>query len=237
MSNLREAPTPAMGKDEQIYRYLLTAISEVQLPPGTKLPEDALAETFGVSRTGVRKVLQRLALERLVTLQPNKGASVAKPSVQEAREVFDARRKIECSTLPDAIGNARPADLKRLRALLREEDQAQLAQDRVAAIRLSGEFHQRLIALSGNQLLAEFLRELVVRSSLIIATYGAPISVSCRHSDHEQIVDLIEDGQVKEAVEWMHQHLENVENSCIFSDEEETTPDLKQVLRGIARRR
>ena len=48
-------------RDEPIYQALLTAIVEHQLPPGSKLPEEALSEVFGVSRTGIRKVLQRLA--------------------------------------------------------------------------------------------------------------------------------------------------------------------------------
>ena len=45
-------------KDESIYQALMTAIVEHQLPPGSRLPEEALSEVFGVSRTGIRKVLQ-----------------------------------------------------------------------------------------------------------------------------------------------------------------------------------
>lgn len=231
------ATEAAASRDAMVYDHLLTAIYEVQLPPGTKLPEDALAEAFGISRTGVRKALQRLAIERLVDLRPNKGAAVAEPSVKEARDVFAARRMIECGALPAIIAHAGPDDLAALRELLRQEDQAQLDQDRAAAIRLSGEFHRRLMALSGNQLLTGFLQELIVRSSLVIATYGAPIALSCRHSDHEQIVDLIASRRVDEAVAWMQRHLTEVENSCIFAGDEAPAPDLKAILTGIARRR
>lgn len=57
-------------KDESIFQALMTAIVEHQLLPGSKLPEEALAEVFGVSRTGIRKVLQRLAAVQMVTLTP-----------------------------------------------------------------------------------------------------------------------------------------------------------------------
>jgi DNA-binding GntR family transcriptional regulator len=226
----------AEAGDDRIYDSLLAAIYEVQLPPGTKLPEDALAGTFGVSRTGVRKVLQRLAVERLVDLRPNRGAVVATPTVSEARDVFAARRLVECGALPAVIANAGPHDTARLRALLRDEDAAQLRADRAAAIRLSGEFHRQLMVLSGNALLTGFLAALVVRSSLIIATYGTPIALSCRHSDHEQIMDLIEAGQVDAAVQWMERHLSDVEASCAFAGEETAEPDLKGILLAIAGR-
>ncbi|PMC22040.1 GntR family transcriptional regulator, partial [Klebsiella aerogenes] len=67
------------------------AIVEQQLLPGSKLPEEALAEVFGVSRTGVRKALQRLAAVQMVTLTPKRGAQVASPTVDEAREIFRTR--------------------------------------------------------------------------------------------------------------------------------------------------
>ncbi len=72
-------------KDESIFQALMTAIVEHQLLPGSKLPEEALAEVFGVSRTGIRKVLQRLAAVQMVTLTPKRGAHVASPTVEEAQ--------------------------------------------------------------------------------------------------------------------------------------------------------
>ena len=57
MSNqyrLQAAPE-LQDKDESIFQALMTAIVEHQLPPGSKLPEEALAEVFGFSRTGIRK--------------------------------------------------------------------------------------------------------------------------------------------------------------------------------------
>ncbi|MFP3335598.1 GntR family transcriptional regulator, partial [Pseudomonas sp. SIMBA_064] len=60
----------------------MNAIVEHQLPPGSKLPEEALSGVFGVSRTGIRKVLQRLAAVQMVTLTPKRGAQVSTPGVE-----------------------------------------------------------------------------------------------------------------------------------------------------------
>ena len=60
--------------DDAIYQALWEAIVEHRLSPGARLPEDALAGAFGVSRTMIRRVLQRLALEQLVTLRTHRGA-------------------------------------------------------------------------------------------------------------------------------------------------------------------
>src|SRR5262249_58737676 len=79
----------------QICRALRQAIIEQALEPGAKLPEDAIGERFGASRTIVRHALGRLAAEGLVELRRNHGASVAVPSWDEARDVFDVRLGLE----------------------------------------------------------------------------------------------------------------------------------------------
>src|SRR3954454_21769900 len=75
----------------QICRALRQAIIEQALEPGAKLPEDAIGERFGASRTIVRHALGRLAAEGLVELRRNHGASVAVPSWDESRDVSDLR--------------------------------------------------------------------------------------------------------------------------------------------------
>ena len=77
---------PLALTENEIYQRMVATILDHRLPPGTKLVEDRLASAFGVSRTRVRPVLVRLANEQIVTLTPNRGATVAQPSEQEARE-------------------------------------------------------------------------------------------------------------------------------------------------------
>lgn len=78
--------TPAPVLWSSVYEALRAAILSHHLSPGTKLPEDEIGDVYSVSRTVVRAALQALAHDRLVTLEPKRGAFVAQPSKQEARD-------------------------------------------------------------------------------------------------------------------------------------------------------
>ncbi len=88
-------PASSTDRVATIYRALRHAIIEQALSPGAKLPEDAIGERFGASRTIVRHVLGQLAAEGLVELRRNRGAAVATPSWEEARDIFDVRLGLE----------------------------------------------------------------------------------------------------------------------------------------------
>ncbi|RMU68834.1 Transcriptional regulator, GntR family [Pseudomonas syringae pv. apii] len=201
------------GRDEQIYQHVLEAIVEHRLAPGTRLPEDALAEVFEISRTGIRKVLQRLALERLVTLRPKRGAEVAQPSAQEAQDVLGARQLIEPALMAEIATRVGGRRLDALRALCDQEHEAQHVGRHSEAIQLSARFHVQLSALAGNQVLTEQVAQLTTRSSLIVAVYGSRRSVGCDCGQHVDLLALLESGQGEQAREWMAEHLRRIRAS------------------------
>ena len=147
--------------DEVIYREVSAAIIDHRLPPGTALPEDTLASAFGVSRTLARKAIIRLAHDKLIELRPNRGAAVARPSVKEARELFEARRLIEPTLIRATIAAISDARLAELRAHVAEERAAYGRGDRRTLIRMSGDFHRRLAEIAGNEVLSDFLSDLI----------------------------------------------------------------------------
>jgi DNA-binding GntR family transcriptional regulator len=171
------AAAGATLSDDDIHARLIEAIVDQRLLPGTKLIEDKLGQAFGVSRTRIRQVLIRLAQEQVVVIQPNKGASVAQPSVDESREVFEARRVIEAVLVQHFVARAAPADLQALAACIEAEEAARLAGDTATALRQSGHFHLLLADAAGHQTFAAFLRKLVSRTSLILMSHGpAPVA-------------------------------------------------------------
>jgi len=92
---------------QRIVDVLSKAIAQQRLRPGTRLVESQLVEALSANRNHVQVALQRLALQRIVTIEPNRGAMVAQPTAKEAREVFIARRAIERAIVecigPDVI--------------------------------------------------------------------------------------------------------------------------------------
>ena len=221
--------------DQRVHEELYAAIIDHKIPPGTPLLEDGLATAFGVSRTIVRKVLQQLSHERLVDIVPNKGATVAKPSAEEARQVFEARRALERALVEGAVAKASDADVKGLIKLAKSEQQAHARGHKADRLKLSGEFHRQLAVLAGNDVLAEFLTELVSRTSLIIALYESPGAVPCSHTEHLEIANAIVLRDAAKAVQYMEHHLRHIEAQIDLSANAQP-PDFKSLFSAGRRR-
>lgn len=226
----RAQPRRSALSDDEIVERLLAAILEHRLPPGTKLGEDRLAETFDVSRTRIRQVLLRLAGEKVVTQIANRGAFVAEPTVEEARDVFDARAAIEPLLVARLADRATPADAARLRGHAAREQAAHVAGDLRMQIKLSGEFHNMLAGMAGNAVLAEMLRELVARSSLIIAVYGTQGGSDCAADEHLRLVDAVRRRDPAQAAQAMRDHLAHVQRTLDLRFRPSTEIDLRAVL-------
>ncbi|UYG00586.1 GntR family transcriptional regulator [Halomonas sp. GD1P12] len=229
----RRAPeSDGDARHESIYRAVSDAIVEQRLKPGARLREDALSEVFGISRTGIRKILQRLALEQLVTLTPRRGASVTRPTAEEARDVFNARQLVECGLMADVAKRMTAADSDALRTLAHRERQALREGQQSVAIRLSADFHVHLARLSGNATLADFVERLCSRSSLILAVYGHRGHLGCESHDHDDLINYLEAGKTERATAFMSRHLKAIEASLSMVEEEESVPDLRQIFAG-----
>ena len=102
-SRARKSPVAARlereNAQDEVYERIYTAIVEHRLHPGTKLVEERLAEIFGTSRARIREVLARMAHEQIVELIPQRGAYVARPTIEQAMHVFEARRLIAPAVL------------------------------------------------------------------------------------------------------------------------------------------
>ena len=206
-------------RDESIHLELSKAIVDHRIPPGTALQEDALSTAFGVSRTVIRKVLQKLSHERLVDLAPNKGATVARPSAEEAKEVFDARRLIEKILIERVVATADDGSIEALGKLVAAEKSAFETDDKTLRLNLSGDFHRQLARLAGNSVLDDFLNELISRTSLIIALYESPGAVPCSHSEHMEIVGALKRRDAKKAAQFMDHHLQHIEAQIELSED------------------
>lgn len=225
---------PASQAD--IHQRVYDAIVEHRLPPGTKLAEERVAELFHVSRTQVRGVLQRLAVEQLVTLIPNRGAFVATPTAEDAHDVLEVRRTLEPAMIRSLITRIAqgelPHALTQLRELVNHEHQAQTANDRRLAVRLSGEFHVLLAELSGSRVMLRMMRELTPLTCLAVLAFEAPTAAACREHEHARLIDAIASGQADVAARYMVEHLNHIEASLQLDAPDTSEVDLAEVLLG-----
>jgi DNA-binding GntR family transcriptional regulator len=227
-----DADTVPRSRAIMVYRALRRAIIEQALAPGAKLPEDAIGERLGVSRTLVREALAKLAGEGLVELRHNRSASVAYPSLEEAREVFAVRRAMERLVVEELAGRLTAEQRRRLAAHVDREDAAR-ERGGAESIRLAGEFHLLLAECTGNGLLIRYVNEVASRCSLILAIYGRPHSSDCAVSEHRDLIAALENGDVPAAVRVMDHHLSAVMGRALLSNRQ--ADDVRDVLVAFAR--
>ena len=217
--------------EDEVLRQIEQAILDHRLEPGTKLKEVQLADLFGVKRGMIRKVLTRLAHSRLVDQTPNRGATVARPSVKEGQDLFATRRVIESAILQTLTAQVDERKITRLRKMLAQEQKAYLRGDSEKALALSVDFHRQLAAMAGNGVLEEYLNDIIRRTPLVILTHlGDDEQNRCRNQEHEAIIDALEKHDLKTATRVMHQHLLHIE-SKIQHKPEKPQADLATLLR------
>lgn len=222
------AARPSGGTTEQIVASITGAIVERRLMPGTKLVEQQIADVFSVSRTVVRQALNRLSRDRLVTLEPARGAFVAMPSIDEARQVFEVRRLVEGGMVRQLAGRITDAQVAQLRHHLRDERQAVAKSDVSGRTRLLADFHVVLARLLDNDVLAELIADLLSRSQLISLMYQSSHSAEHSQAEHVEIVEALERRDARAAVRLMEHHITSVERNLRLDPR---TPDLAAVLR------
>jgi len=206
-------------QDGRLYNEILDAILDHRLSPGVKLKEDELSSIFSVSRTVVRRALLRLSHDRIVDIQPNRGATIIRPDVQKAREILGVRRLIERELIGEAVVAATKKSLDELRQCVDDERDQVRRQHVGSGLRLSGDFHIRLSMLSTNSTLQNYLKELVPQTSLVIAMYQTPHHTLCSHQEHFDIIDIVAKGDVKAAQVEMVKHLQRIEDKLDLGNE------------------
>lgn len=225
-----EPPTDKVGT---ICRALRRAIIEQALAPGAKLPEDALGERFGVSRTIARHALGQLAAEGLVELRRNRIAVVATPSWQDARDAFDIRIELERLVVRQLAGRLTKAQITELNAHVLAEDAARGGPDAVS-IRLATEFHLLLAAMTNSPMLVRYVREVAYRCCLTLSLYSRPHSAECGVSEHRALIAALASGDKAKAMALMHEHLDQVADRALVQPAPHRPSDLIDILAPYA---
>src|SRR6478672_9099500 len=155
------AEAPALSAADRVYRYAKDAILSRRLGAHDLLTEGELAESVGVSRTPVREALLRLQAEGLVRLLPKRGALILPVTLDEVSDVLETRRLVEGFAVRKAITSPAIAGLPeqlghhvaQMRAAMKNRDARGYAEaDR--------DFHEAIVAATGNQILITLYRSL-----------------------------------------------------------------------------
>jgi DNA-binding GntR family transcriptional regulator len=201
-----------MTSQTEIAQRVVESILAQKLAPGERLGEQELADLFGVSRTLVREALMQLQARGFVEVRTRKGWYVVEPSFEEARDAFAARRAVETGMLRDA-GKPLQSVIRRLRQHIADERKAIASGDAAARTFLLADFHVCLAENCGNRLLADVMRDLTARTTLVALLYQSTHDASQSCDDHAAIVGALERGDTEEAERLMREHIGNVEGA------------------------
>ncbi len=226
MDGINRTPQTA----DEIAAHLTEAVHEHRILPGMKLSEDEVGEIYGVGRTVVRQALRQLAHDGLLRIERNRGAFVAKPSVKEAREVFEARALLEPRTARAAAERSTPKDMARLERHIAEEHEALSAGEPGRALKLSGEFHVDIARIADQETIEGFVRQLVSRSSLVIALYWRRRNAMCESHAHHALLGALRDHDADTAEDLMKGHLLDLLSQLDLRDHRDEMLSLKDAL-------
>lgn len=148
---------------QQVAEYIRHQIIHDVLKPGERIRERHIAETLNVSRTPLRDALQILAMERLVDLLPNRGASVVDPDERELGHMLTVYLDLEILAGRLAARFASEADLVGLEQFQAEMEFAYARGDRARYFAGNQGFHLSIIRASHNPILIEMHGHLNIR--------------------------------------------------------------------------
>jgi len=221
---------PLVTSAEDIVLELTEAVHEHRLQPGQKLREDEVGDIFGVSRTVVRQALRALSHGGLVSIERNRGAFVAEPTIKEAREVFEARSLLEPQTARAAAERATAADIELLERHIDEEHAALHRDELGLALKLSGTFHCEIARIADQLTIETFIRQLISRSSLVIALYWRRRNAMCESHAHHALMNALRTGDGDVAEELMKGHLVDLVSQLDLNERVAPSKSLRETL-------
>ncbi len=201
------------ANQSEIAARIVESILAQKLKPGERLGEQDLAGLFDVSRTLVREALMQVQARGFVEVRSRKGWFVVEPSIAEARDAFAARRAVEGGMLRQIEGRPLQAVIKRLRQHIGDEQRAVDGADAATRSFLLADFHVCLAECLGHRVLADMLRDLTARTTLVAALYQTTHEARESCADHERIVNALAAGEMERATTLMLDHIGTVESA------------------------
>ena len=200
---IADAATNHLTAQDLVLTSMREAILTAALPPGARLRQERLAETFGTSRIPVREALRALEYEGLVTSLPYRGFTVTELDADDIEEVYDLRILLEGHAVRLAVPLMTDEDLRVLEELYAKMAEPQAGDAQLAA---RERFYNRLYATSGRPRMVKLisrLRQEVARSLRWPTLQHAP-------EHHEQFFAAIREGDAERAASLLASHYRRV---------------------------
>jgi GntR family transcriptional regulator, rspAB operon transcriptional repressor len=195
----------------RIESELRRSIVALELPPGSRLSEQDIAERHGVSRQPVREALIGLARTRLVEIQPQRGTVVVKISVRKMIEARFVREAIETAVVRRACTSFDRQSRQRIDDLIEMQAHAARRDDHAGFQRYDELFHMALAEGAGCPLAWEAIQDIKAHMDRVCQlTLPGPEAMLPLVDQHRAIVAAVDACDSDAAAEAMHRHLTEI---------------------------
>jgi DNA-binding GntR family transcriptional regulator len=193
---------------DQVYSMLKEQILSGQLKGGMKIPEEQLAEQFGVSRTPIREAIRRLSEYGLVTIKPRSHAIVSIITQKEAIDIARVRVSLEQLAIESIDGPAYTANVKEFSRYAADCQYALGIGDRATVFEQDSLFHLALIKASDNSALFNICERLDAKiQQLRIAQDLPEDELTYYLNQHSQIMSLLKNGEKEACKKLLYEHI------------------------------
>jgi DNA-binding GntR family transcriptional regulator len=193
---MQSTPQPKMNATEQAYHIIRNNILTGKLEEGERLTETRLSHDLSLSRTPIREAIGRLVIEGFIERQSGYTTRVAYFPEDEAEQVYDIRRLVECYSVQRAARLATEEDIAALRRIHATMKADMPPKDEAAYQRLATaneKFHRTIVAAARSPRLTALMAT-ALDVSMVVRTYSMFSEKDLRRSlnHHEEIIEAIE---------------------------------------------
>jgi len=221
LRNNRRLPTiqgTLTGVEAAIHDRIWNAILDRKLRPGAKLHEDMVGNTFGVSRTIVRKVFLIMEQEGIISLPLNRGAFVAVPTPDEIKHLFETMRLV----MPHIMRSLAVTLDDEMKARLETHFETDQEQDQRVSRRLAHEYFILLADVHGNPIIAGLVERIATRTSMALTLYQDQMSDWHPADYGRRINKAIMAGDSETAIKIFFSSLEELEKTLLLEGPDST---------------
>lgn len=182
------------------------------IAPGVDLDEAALCAQYGLSRTPMREIFQRLAGEGYLRTEQNRGPKVTSMDLQVMRTFFQTAPMIYANVARLAAENRKPAELEKLRDIQDEFRASAESGDAARAAILNHRFHRQIGEMAHNPYLLASLNRMLIDHTRLSQTFYRPASDEEKHRvamairHHDDMVEAIADHDADRIVDLSIDH-------------------------------
>ncbi|MFQ5441725.1 MAG: GntR family transcriptional regulator [Thermodesulfobacteriota bacterium] len=180
---------------ERIVEFIKDAVISGRLKPGERVPEQEIAENFGISRTPIREAFRQLESEGFITVVPRKGAVVSPITDKDVREFYAIKSLLEGYAACMACAKFTQRDIARLETLNTGMAICAEKNDFKAFFRLDNQFHETFLRACGNEKLSSLVHNLVQQFERFrVTALSLPGRMKESVTQHEEIVNAFKNG-------------------------------------------